>query len=44
MDPSLLGLVELVLVFGLVLGFAAWQWIDVSRAARRRRGKPPEKD
>jgi hypothetical protein len=41
MDPGLLGLIELVLVFGLVLGFAAWQFIDVSRAQRRRREQRP---
>ncbi len=37
MEPGLLGLIELVLVFGLVLGFAIWQLRDVARAQRRRR-------
>jgi magnesium chelatase accessory protein len=44
MDPNLLGLVELVLVFGGVLAFAVWQLRDVSKAQRKSRTKEREKD
>jgi hypothetical protein len=30
-----LGLIEIVLVFGLVLGFAIWQWVSVRREIKR---------
>lgn len=38
------GLIELLLVFGLVLGWAAWQWWDWRRWRRRQRrdDKPRE--
>jgi hypothetical protein len=40
MDASnLYGLVELVLVFGLVLGFGIWQLVSVRREIRRDREK-----
>lgn len=40
MDASnLYGLVELVLVFGLVLGFGIWQLASVRREIRRDREK-----
>lgn len=47
MDADLLGLVELILVFGLVLGLGAWQLWSVRRAERdaeekRRRANRPE--
>lgn len=44
MDPNLLGLVELVLVFGGVLAFAIWQLREVSKAQRKSREKKDEKD
>ncbi|MFN7177692.1 MAG: hypothetical protein ACK4MX_12510 [Thermaurantiacus sp.] len=44
MDPDVLGLVELVLVFGAVLGFAIWQLRDVSKAQRKGREKPRDED
>jgi hypothetical protein len=37
MDPNILGLVELLLVFGLVIGFAIWQLRDVRKAQTKRR-------
>lgn len=35
MDGSLLGLVELLLVLGSVLGFGIWQLVSVRRSIRR---------
>lgn len=35
MTSNLLGLIELVLVFGLLLGFGAWQLYSVRRDQRR---------
>jgi hypothetical protein len=44
MDPNMLGLIELILVFGAVLGFAIWQLRDVSKAQKKRRADRREKD
>ncbi len=34
-------LIELVLVFGVVLGFAVWQLRDLNRERRKREQRPP---
>lgn len=39
MEPRTAKLVELVLVFGGVLGFAVWQLVSVRRELRRDREK-----
>ena len=39
MEPKTAKLVELVLVFGGVLGFAVWQLVSVRRELRRDREK-----
>lgn len=44
MDPSLIGLVELVVVFLLVVAFAVWQLRDVARARRGGRPRPDRRD
>ena len=37
MDAGTLAIIEMVLVFGAVIGFGAWQLVSVSRAQRRGR-------
>lgn len=44
MDPTYYGLVEMLLVFGLVLGFGGyelWSLRRANRRARERAGPPP---
>lgn len=44
MDPHYYGLVEMLLVFGLVVGFGAYELWSLRRANRRakeRAGQPP---
>jgi len=41
MSSSVFGLIELLLVFGLVLGVAGWQWWDW-RKWKRRQDKPDD--
>jgi hypothetical protein len=41
MDPEMLALLELLLVFGAALGFAAWQLISLRRA-KRSKNRPDE--
>ena len=40
---SLFGLVELLLVFVVVFGWAFWQWWDYRRWKRRQRDEEPPK-
>ena len=35
------GLIELLLVFGVVLGWAVWQWWDYRQWKRRQRDEEP---
>lgn len=44
MEPRVLKLVEMVLVFGGVLGFAVWQLVSVRRELRRDREKQAARD
>ena len=44
MEPKTAKLVELVLVFGGVLGFAVWQLVSVRRELRRDREKQAPRD
>jgi len=39
MDGSTLGLIELLLVLGIVLGLGIWQLVSVRREQKRDRGK-----
>jgi hypothetical protein len=39
-----LGLIELLLVFGLAIGFAAWELWSLRRARRRRRAEETRAD
>lgn len=39
MDGSTLGLVEMLLVLGIVLGLGIWQLVSVRRELKRDRGK-----
>ena len=41
MDPRYLGLIELVLVFGAVLGFCIWQLRAVRRPPDGESARPP---
>lgn len=41
-DDRLYGLIELVLVFGLILGWAGWQWWDWRRWKREQARKDAE--
>ncbi|MDT8343045.1 MAG: hypothetical protein RQ752_01320 [Thermohalobaculum sp.] len=41
MDPRYLGLIELVLVFGAVLGFCVWQLRAVRRPPGGEGARPP---
>ena len=41
MSASALGLIELLLVFGLVIGVAVWQWLDW-RKWKRGQNKPSD--
>lgn len=43
-DPRYYGLVELVLVVGLVFGFGIWQLRSVNRALERSRREAEERD
>ena len=39
MSSSSLGLIELLLVFGLVMGVALWQWWDWRKWRKGRKGE-----
>lgn len=39
MDASWLSLIEMLFVYGIVLGLAVWQLIDVNRASARSKAK-----
>jgi hypothetical protein len=41
MPPSTLGLIELLLVFGGVIGWALWQWWQMRRWRRERDAQRP---
>lgn len=41
MSPNALGLIELALVLGLVIGVAVWQWWDL-RKWKRDQDKPTD--